>query len=306
MIRDDSKKIKDVLSIETLLERLGDKDKKMNTIIRLYTYKTIFNQNGKQMNVFLDKAKRKKFKFDKYKGFKDFFKFEEEENINYGLETLDTDYDVFFSEIEKNNKISYDKKIEKNDIVEESETFIDNFINASIDLILSKLKKKGFELSDEYENFFNNICKPLFEGDEKLLKVIEFLFNSKKYEELKKYGIDTTNIEAIFFGMRYSFNCISEIPENDDEDKIYSSLYNKNRISYLTEKCYPGSNPKFEPKYELYNKIINHFKERPNEGCYVCLCDKGYYHSVPAGFPGDSEKNIKCPNCGNPIGAEYI
>jgi hypothetical protein len=28
MIRDDSKKIKDALSIETLLEKLGDKDKK--------------------------------------------------------------------------------------------------------------------------------------------------------------------------------------------------------------------------------------------------------------------------------------
>ncbi len=306
MIRDDSKKIKDALSIETLLEKLGDKDKKMNTIIRLYAYKTIFNQNGKQMDIFLDKTKKRKFKFDKYKGFKAFFKLEEEEIINYGFETLDNDYDVFFSKIEKNKKNNYDKKIEKNDIVEERETFIDNFINASINLILSKLKKKDFELSDEYENFFNNICMPLFEGDEKLFKIIDFLFNPKKYEELQKYGIDSSNIDAILFGLRYSLNCISEIQENDDEDKIYSSLYNKNRISYLTEKCYPGSNPKFEPKYELYNKIINHFKEKPNEGCYVCLCEKGYYHSVPSGFPGDSEKDGKCPFCGNSIGTEYI
>ena len=82
----------------------------MNTIIRLYAYKTIFNQNGKQMDVFLDKAKKKKFKFDKYKGFKAFFKLEEEGNINYGFETLDTDYDAFFSKIEKNKKNSYDKK----------------------------------------------------------------------------------------------------------------------------------------------------------------------------------------------------
>jgi len=224
MIRDDSKKIKDALSIETLLEKLGDKDKKMNTIIRLYAYKTIFNQNGKQMDVFLDKAKKRKFKFDKYKGFKAFFKLEEEEIINYGFETLDNDYDVFFSKIEKNKKNSYDKKIEKSDIVGEEESFIDNFINASINLILSKLKKKDFELSDEYENFFNNICKPLFEGDEKLFKIIEFLFNPKKYEELQKYGINSSNIDAILFGLRYSLNCISEIPENDDEDKIPSKL----------------------------------------------------------------------------------
>ena len=53
--------------------------------------------------------------------------------------------------------------------------------------------------------------------------------------------------------------------------KFFSPLYNKNKIRYLTEKCYLGSNPKYEPKYELYNKITNHFKEKPNEGCYVFL-----------------------------------
>ena len=88
--------------------------------------------------------------------------------------------------------------------------------------------------------------------------------------------------------------------------KFFSPLYNKNKIRYLTEKCYLGSNPKYEPKYELYNKITNHFKEKPNEGCYVCLCEKGYYHSVPSGFPGDNERDMNCPNCGKPIGTEYI
>ena len=52
--------------------------------------------------------------------------------------------------------------------------------------------------------------------------------------------------------------------------------------------------------------IIKHFKEKPNEGCYVCLCEKGYIHSVPYGFPGDLEKDMKCPNCGQAIGSEYI
>jgi len=97
-------------------------------------------------------------------------------------------------------------------------------------------------------------------------------------------------------------NCLNEI---EDENKIYSSLFDKNKISYLTEKCYPGSNPKDEPKYELFYRIINHFKEKPNEGCYICLCEKGFYHSVLSGFPGDNEKNMCCPNCKQPIGVIY-
>ena len=75
---------------------------------------------------------------------------------------------------------------------------------------------------------------------------------------------------------------------------------------YLSEKLYPGSDNKDEPYYELYSKIINHFKEKPNEGCFVCLCDKGYYHSVKSGFPGRSELHMKCGQCGKEIGAKEI
>ena len=153
-------------------------------------------------------------------------------------------------------------------------------------MILSKLKQKEFELSDEYENYYKNICKSLFEDKPKLSILIEYLFNRNKFEELKKYGFDNTNIESILFGLRYSFNCLGDIKEDENSDKIYSSLYNKNKISYLKEKCYPGCNPKYEPKYELYNKIINHFKFKQNEGCYLCLCEKGFYQSILTGFPG--------------------
>ena len=309
MINEYNPKLNNPLSIENLLEKLSDKEKKMNEIIKLYIYKIIYNQNEKQLSVFLNKNKKQLYKFDKYKGFKNFFKLEEEESINYGFETLDNDYDLFYNKIEKYKKNSFEQKIIKNEIVEENETFIDNFINTSNILILTKLKNKDFELSDEYENYYNNICKPLFEGKEKLFVLIEFLFNPKKYEELKNYGINSSNIEAILFGFRYCLNCFEESligkEEGDDEDKIYSTLFDKSKINYLTEKCYPGSNPKNEPKYELYHKIINHFKEKPNEGCYVCLCEKGFYHSVPSGFPGDYEKDKNCPNCQKPIGTVY-
>ena len=51
------------------------------------------------------------YKLDKYKGFKDFFKFEEEENINYGFETLDNNYDNFYNKIEKYKRKGFPKKL---------------------------------------------------------------------------------------------------------------------------------------------------------------------------------------------------
>ena len=163
MINKNNPKLKDPLSIENLLEtKLSDKEKKINKIIRLYVYKTIFNKNGKEFDVFLNKAKKKPYKFDKYKGFKDFFKLEEEEKINYGFESLNTEFDSFFTKIEKHKKKGYDKKVNKHEVIESNENFIDNFFNTSIILILSKLKQKEFELTDEYDNYYKNICKPFF------------------------------------------------------------------------------------------------------------------------------------------------
>ena len=81
---------------------------------------------------------------------------------------------------------------------------------------------------------------------------------------------------------------------------------NGNNIIYLSEKYYPGSDTKNEPYYELFFKIQDHFIKHPDEGCYVCLCNEGYYHSVPSGFPGELEKNFKCPKCSKEIGTIEI
>ena len=307
MIGNNSPKLKDPLSIVDLLENKRSKTIRysMNEIIKLYIYRIIYNQNNKQLDVFLHENKKKEYKLDKYKGFKDFFKFEEEGNINFGFLSLDNDYDIFYDKIEFYKKDGFKKKIIKSDIIDESEFFIDNFFNASYILILSKLKISGFETSQIYENYYNNICVPLFEGEKRLSIIIEFLFNPRKYEELKKYGINSSNIEAILYGYRYCLNCIGEIKnDNENENYVFSTLYDKNKISYLSEKCYPGSNPL--EYYELSNKIINHFNEKPNEGCYICLCEKGFYHSIPSGFPGCNEINLKCPKCSQPIGSIYI
>ena len=49
---------------------------------------------------------------------------------------------------------------------------------------------------------------------------------------------------------------------------------------------------------------MKHFKTKSNKGCYVCLCKNWFYHSIPFGFQGYEEVNMKCPNCRKPIGSK--
>ena len=174
---------------------------------------------------------------------------------------------------------------------------------AAYKLILSKLKIENFENENTYINFYQNICKPLYDGSKKLINLMKFFFEKNEYLEIKeKYSINPEDIDVLLYGCRY---CLNEV-KSKEEDYIYSCIYNRSNLNYFDQKFYPGNdnNNKEEPYYELYNKIVNHFKEKPDEGCYVCLCDKGYYHSVSAGFPGSSEINLKCTNCGHEIGAK--
>ena len=176
---------------------------------------------------------------------------------------------------------------------------------SSYRLILLKLKNENFEKDNSYINFYQNICESLFEKDDEeneiLIILMKIFFEKDTYLEIKKdYSISLEDIDAILYGYRYCLNEVNDLKE----DYIYSYLYDRNHIIDFNTKFYPGSDNKDEPYYDIYYKIINHFKEKPNEGCYVCLCDKGYYHSVFEGFPGKFEINMKCPNCGHDIGSK--
>ena len=166
---------------------------------------------------------------------------------------------------------------------------------------------EDFENDISYTNFYLNVCEPLYQKDDdenKLITLMKFLFEKNSYQDIKKeYKIKSEDIDSLLYGYRY---CLNEVKDKEG-NYIYSYLYNRSNLSDFDQKFYPGNdNNKDEPYYELYNKIINHFKEKPDQGCYVCLCDKGYYHSVPSGFPDFKEINMKCPKCQNEIGAKEI
>jgi hypothetical protein len=281
-----------------------NEDKHINKMIRLYIYKILFNKY--QIDVFLDKNKKLTYKLEEYKDFKEFLKFPEDDQINYGFGTLDNEnYVRIYEKLIDKKKSQFKNKIEKEEIG--NDLHIDNFYMVTSNILLLRLKSKDFETSEIYKNFYKNICKPLYEKN-KYFNLLQFLFNPDRFREIKeKYNINTMNMEAILFGYRY---CVNELladdmddDDNDNEkDYIYLSLYDRSKIGYLSEKYYPGSDTRDEPYFELYSKIYNHFKDKPNDGCYVCLCKRGFYHSIPSGFPGIQELNLKCPHCEKEIG----
>ena len=278
-----------------------------NKMIKLYIYKIIYNQNKKQINVFLSDSIKNKFKLNNYSGFEDFIKFKNEDFLIYEKKG-NNNYKKILEKLNEYKKEGFKSEITDEDIYEIKEFNFDDFYIAAYNLILSKLNNEDFLDDDIYFNFYKNICEPLYKSDDedKLLLLIQFLFDKNAFLQVKKAcQIIQEDIEVLFFGYRYCLNEISE-KYDDKKDYIYSVLYDENNnLNCFYNNFYPGSDTKEEePYYDLYNKIEQHFKNNINQGCYVCLCNKGYYHSVLSGFPGYSEVNIKCPNCNNDIGAK--
>ena len=292
-----------------IIKEINDCDK--INMIKLYLYKIIFNLNNKQIDIFLKDEIKEKYKLDKYNNFSEFIKFEGEQlNNEINNEIYDNgDYKTIYKKLADSQKDNFENEITKEELVGDEKLKFDSFFMAANNLILSQLKKNDFENNKIYINFYNNICEPLFKKDDdesdanRLLLLIKFIFDCDRYKEIKQeYNINQKDIDVLFYGYRYCLNEISE-KHKKNEEYIYTYIYDQNNLDHIDEKFYPGSNTKEEPYYELYNKIENHFEKIPNQGCYVCLCDKGYYHSVPSGFPSYSEVNNRCPNCQKPIGS---
>ena len=71
-------------------------------------------------------------------------------------------------------------------------------------------------------------------------------------------------------------------------DGIYYLIYKGNNVRYISENLFPGN----DTKYNLVNSgVKNHFKNKPDEGCYVCLSRDWYYHIISNGFPESNELN---------------
>jgi hypothetical protein len=294
MFKDEKPKFKDYKKI---LNVLNGKDT-ICKMIRIYIYKILYNKY--KIDVFINKESIEKFKLKEYIDFNKLVDKKELINIykiDYKIKTLnDNCYKEAYSAIEKYKNKNFEKAISKDDF-DLKDYGIDNFYVVTFNMVLSDLQS---DYAQGSINFYNNICKPLFEKDEKnilLFNTIQLFYNPSSYKEIKTtYRINSNNIKPILFGYRI---CLNEI-YNKFSRGIYYPLYDSKNLNYLKDKLYPGNDTRFNL---AYYEIINHFKIKPEEGCYVCLCEKSYYHSVPSGFPGIGQLNMKCPKCKKNIGA---
>ena len=294
MFKNDNPKIKDPKAIINFIN--NDKSNICKNI-SLYIYKIFYNNY--KLDFIKEEKNITKYGISKMNRFKEFIKsFETINNsfiIEYKVKTLtkEEDYKYFNDEFKNFEKNSFNKSINpRNYIVKNSG--IDNFYMASYNSILVNLLSKNTAFIN---NFYKNICEPLFSGKVNIKNLIEYIYNPKKFGEIKKkYNINLKNMKPILYGYRYSLNELSA----DNQKGIYYSLYDTNKFDYLKKKLYPGNDTEINL---TYIEIINHFKYKPEEGCFVCLCDKLFYHSVPSGFPGENELNMTCPRCQKNIGA---
>ena len=264
-------------------------DKSINKMICIYIYKILYNKYT--IDFFKDENNISKYNLEGFSKIIDVNELSAIYRIDYNIKTLESKkYEKMVESINKYKKDNFSKEIKVKDF--NIEGFgIDNFFIASYNSVLANLLVKSSEINI---NFYNKVCKVLFKDD--ILKIIELFYETQKYEETKrKYGINPNNIKPLLFGYRY---CLNELFSK--KGGIYKPLYNIKNINYLREKLYPGNDTKLNL---VYSQIVNHFKTKPNEGCYVCLCKDWYYHSVPSGFPGNDELNMICPKCYQNIGA---
>ena len=293
-----------IKSFEDKKHKFNDPEKIINVfngdstiykMIRIYIYKILYNNFG--IDAYINQKMVEKYKLKEYKDFSELIPINELNNIfkiDYQIRTLNDDYfEQSNKQIEKYQKDEFKNPIKKTDFNFE-EFGMDNFYIISYNIVLSNLQTENSDLNS---NFFKNICEPLFKENELLFKAIELFYNPTKYKEIQRsFKINSNNIKAILLGYRYCLNTLSLKKKKG----IFFPLYGNDYQNYLKEQFYPGNDTK---PNGIYSNIINHFKTKPKEGCYVCLCQKGgYYHSSKSGFPGYKELNKFCPKCSKNIG----
>ena len=280
-----------------IINAFNDKMNSIHKIIRLYIYKILYNKNKNSISFFYKDDNIKKFGLSNYSDFNNFIKNKDLNNIyriKYQVPTL---VDKFYEEsaelMEKYKNEKFEKAIDKTKYFID-EYGIDNFFITSYNHTLSYLLLENSEINP---NFYNNICKNLFKDKAIILRALQIFYEPKKYKDIsKKYNINIENIKPFFFGYRYCLNVLA----SENTNGIYYNLYDPNKIDYLSKKLYPGNDTKCNI---VYSQVINHFIEKPEQGCYVCFCPKMFYLSVKSGFPGAEEVGKTCQKCGLNMGA---
>ena len=274
--------------------------KDLSKIISFYVWKAIYNKNKKNIDIFIDLEYITKYQLKNYNCFQN-VEINENPFIYECINPLDKDV---YSKLNETMEKYKEKRFEDVNLEEFKidKTDIDIFYYSSSIFILSRLKQKNFVNEAVYKNFFDNVCTPLFKNNDKIFSAIKLLYEPKKYINLQKVlGITSDNLNIILHSYRYFIN---ELYSNS-QNSVYSVFYGRRLDqSKINNSLYPGNDIKNNPIYSLYSKIIDHFNNIPNQGCFVCLCKEGgCYQSIQGGIPSEKYLDLKCKKCGQNIGA---
>ena len=271
-----------------------NESKTASKIITLYIYKIIYNINNKDTYLFSIPEIREKFKLEEYNSFKNVKIITNLTELTSQF-NLDKKYEEVYNIVEKYN---YDKFKHVNTNEFEAKE-IDKFYFASSNLILSNLKIKDFYKSEIYVNLYKNVCCPLFNSSSMLFKAIRLFYDPEKYSKMidaKEFQINNESLKPLLYSYRYFLNEIA----SDLKDNIFSPIYSKE--NNIKKFYFPGNDIRNLPIYEIYNKILNHFNEKPRQACFICMCDEGYYYSTRDEEPNAKDLNAKCQKCKKPMG----
>ena len=272
----------------------------MSKIISYYILKAIYNKNKKNMDIFIDLEYITKYKLKEYNCFKNI-----EINENpFSYDCINPQDKDIYEKFNQALETYRGNKFENVDIEDfKIDTIgIDIFYFSTSVFILSRLKQKQFINVPIIKNFFENVCTPLFKNNDKIFSAIKLLYEPKKFSDLKKeLNITSDNLNIILHSFRYFINELYSNSQNNLYCVFYGRRLDQNKIN---NSLYPGNDIKNIPIYSIYSKIVEHFNNIPDQGCFVCLCKEGgFYHSIQGGIPSEKYINLKCKSCGEEIGA---
>ena len=304
------KKVPEIINeINKLQEKLKDKINIVKTI-KLYIYKVIYHLNNEQFDVFIKDETILKYNLNEL-NFRDFIKNDQINLFKYhDINSINEspNYEHFYPIIEKYKKENFEKEKIKLSDFDLKQYGIDILFFTTSNLIPSCFNiNNNFEPPIIYKNFYKNVLIPLFkEYDYKTNKVfnaMQIFYDPEKLESLQKtYKIDSKNIKILLYSYRWFLNEIYSLAEEGNNESIYSKFYMGNKyFDDIKNYYYPGNDINNSiPKYELLSRIVSHFSG-PNakKGCYICLCEKGWYHNDNVFRNNKPLVDIKCRECKN-------
>ena len=90
-------------------------------MVKLYIYKIIYNENNKQINVFLNGDIKKRYKLNEYNGFNEFIKEEEIEKLEHF--SYDDNKSNILKKLKKYEEYHFQNEINKDDISSKKKRF---------------------------------------------------------------------------------------------------------------------------------------------------------------------------------------